>query len=66
MLTSKERAFEEHARLREIRAELADLQDQAMELCEEAERLIERHELEMRQGFPRPRKRARGCLRAAG
>ena len=32
---------EEHARLREIRAELADLQEQAIEFCQEGQRLID-------------------------
>ena len=32
---------EEHARLREIRAELADLQEQATEFCQEGQRLID-------------------------
>ena len=32
---------EEHARLREIRAELADLQEQARVLCQEGQRLID-------------------------
>lgn len=70
MPTSEERAFEERARLSEIRAELADLQDQAMELGQETQclidekgRLLQTHARS--QGNPR-RRRARGCLRAAG
>jgi hypothetical protein len=70
MSTSEERAFEEeHAHLSAICAELADLQEQAIELGREAERLInERRELRLQQAaIETPqRKRARGCLRAAG
>lgn len=32
---------EEHARLREIRAELADLKEQAIEFCQEGQHLID-------------------------
>ena len=32
--------LEERARLREIHAELADLQEQAIEFCQEGQRLI--------------------------
>lgn len=70
MPTSEERAFEERARLNEIRAELADLQDQAMELGQETQRLIDEKGSLLQtcagsRGYPR-RKRARGCLRAVG
>lgn len=70
MPISEERAFEECARLSEIRAELADLQDQAMALGQETQRLMDEKGRLLQtharsRGFPR-RKRMRGCLRAAG
>ena len=51
---------EEHARLREIRAELADLQEQAIEFYQEGQRLIdEKRELLQALESTLPRVRSR-------